>query len=242
MTTKQLTYEYSDGGRTAEGVVLAPRRAQDVFYFERERSDCTVRALAHLTGKTYRSTQRFMVKHAELDYQSRHRWWSKARVGNPSYHAGYKAKGLVFISEPMTAEAAYRKYGDCIGKYRGHVFAIVGGVVKDTGQAHLTRTRRSKRLHGVWVMVNRPAPSKKRAGARRTGITRRGSTTGSVVVRCKAAHLRHHVGLSIGDVAKRLGATSHSAAWHWVAKHDREAAANGGQCTACGDGARVVID
>lgn len=247
MTKHQLSYEYSDGGRTAEGITLASRRKQDVFYFTRQRADCTVRALAHLTGKTYRATQRHMVKHAEAYWNglsaSQRRWWSKSQLGNPSYHVGYRALGIRYIDGKITAEAAYRKYGDCIGKYRGHVFAIVGGVVKDTGAAHLTPTGRSKQLHGVWVMVDKPKPAKvKRAGAKRTGRTRRGSTTGrDPLVLCKAAHLRNHCGLSIGDVAKVLGATSHSAAWNWIAKHDREAAANGGECSGCGDGSRVQV-
>ena len=96
-----------------------------------EARDCTVRALAHMTGLPYDEA------HATMAAFGR-----KNRRGVPRAQviAAYKTKGLTFIQRtdrPTLAQFMREdgaKHGRMVISMRGHVFAILGGTQFDLGK------------------------------------------------------------------------------------------------------------
>ena len=124
-----IGYRYDDGGRAASG-----RKGS--------AGDCTVRALAILTGRPYGECYKALAV-ANADYESRARSKKIKRKGrsarNGVHHRAiekvYRDFGLVKVKldpgpRPTFTEAHF--HGDCIVSTAKHLCAIVDDELRDT--------------------------------------------------------------------------------------------------------------
>ena len=120
----RLAFVYDDGGRAAAG-------------YKGSAGDCVVRAFCILTGADYAEAYReFAYAQSVLGEEKRRRRSARNGIDNRPMANVFERHGLRRIKlgrgvKPTWAEA-HERYGDCIVRTRGHVSAIVAGVVRDT--------------------------------------------------------------------------------------------------------------
>lgn len=218
---------------------VAKSRARNVFYFERERSPCTVVALANLQRTTYLDAMRTMREGAETAGYTRQRNPGAIRDAEGDrrqcWEAAYQAAGLRQVegatwldrrgrqareNRTTIADVAQR-YDNaiCVTASPFHAVAIVDGEVRDMWSSHETRSGRPKTILQVWVSVN--ASTVDVAEVEEEQVEeQRATTRGTDQVRCEAASMRRE-GMSYASIAAELDAASVGAVWNWVAKHGR---------------------
>lgn len=119
-----IDFVHDDGGRAASG-----RHGY--------AGDCTVRALAIISGRPYKQCYVALAK-----ANSRSKWGSGRRsardgVFNDAYTKVFAEFGLVKMKQGrsgprLTWTEAWKTYGDCIVCTMGHVAALKGGALRDT--------------------------------------------------------------------------------------------------------------
>lgn len=140
---EMIGYRYDDGGRAVAG-----RKGHT--------GDCTVRALAILTGEDYERCYRALAD-AEKRHGNRKMRSASRGVHKRAYTKVYREFGLTPVQLPPgprpTYSEAHRLYGDCIVSTAKHLCAIVAGELRDT---HDGRTY-DARLYGGGECAERKA-------------------------------------------------------------------------------------
>ena len=115
-----IGFSYDDGGRRGAG-------------YKGDAGDCTVRALAILTGETYRTVYLDM---AQANKRVEGKRSARNGVLPKVYQPVFQTYGLERVKLPKgtrpTYTEAHERYGDCIVKTARHVSAIVDGDLRDT--------------------------------------------------------------------------------------------------------------
>lgn len=110
-----MNFHYTDGGRVDGG-------------FETERRDCTVRALAAVTSISYAQAHEIFEQHGRR-YGHRISFAAITHRTIGGYHFMRLEHGRLTLNQFLKQVDSTNRY---VIRTRGHVFAVINGVVHDT--------------------------------------------------------------------------------------------------------------
>ena len=147
-----IRYEYNDGGREAAG-------------YKGKAGDCVVRAIAIISGKSYRDIYRACAEANSKAKRGNGVRSARNGVWKDAYEVVMKALGFEKIKlgrggRPTFSEA-HERYGNCVVKTTRHLAAIKDGALQDIfdGRTYqwseyeeATPETRERKATSIWVL------------------------------------------------------------------------------------------
>lgn len=126
-----MTFEFSDGGKVNAGIA--------------EKNDCTVRAFSIISGIDYTTTHSICAEYGRKDGKGFSNFLKSVQSIGKKLGVNLKS-----VKRSGTLNKLIETYpiGSLLVLVRGHAFAVVDGIVKDTGEQSGNR-----HVHGAWLVL-----------------------------------------------------------------------------------------